>query len=136
MPANTSPVFPLTPVTTWGSLTAANTAVNGTGTVLTVFTAGADGARVDYIKARALGTNVATVVRVFLNNGSANTTAANNSLVMESNLPTTAASNAAEIGPDMVIPLNISIPAGFKVNVCLGTAVSAGWQFTAVGGNY
>jgi hypothetical protein len=32
--------------------------------------------------------------------------------------------------------LNISIPNGFKINVCIGTAVSAGWQFTAVGGNY
>jgi len=136
MPANTSPIFPLTPVTTWGTLTAANTAVNGTGTVATIFTAGTDGGRVDYIKARALGTNVTTVVRVFINNGSVNSTATNNSLITEAVLPATTASNSTEIGADVVIPLNISIPNGYKINVCIGTAVSAGWQFTAVGGNY
>jgi len=136
MPANTSPIFPLTPVTTWGALTAANTAVNGTGTVATLFTAGTDGGRVDYIKARALGTNVTSVVRVFINNGSANSTSTNNSLIAEAVLPATTASNSTEIGADVVIPLNISIPNGFKINVCIGTAVSAGWQFTAVGGNY
>jgi hypothetical protein len=136
MPANTSPIFPLTPVTTWGTLTAANTAVDGTGTVATIFTAGTDGGRVDYIKARALGTNVTTVVRVFINNGSVNSTATNNSLITEAVLPATTASNSTEIGADVVIPLNISIPNGYKINVCIGTAVSAGWQFTAVGGNY
>ena len=136
MPANTSPIFPLTPVTTWGTLTAANTAVNGTGTVATIFTAGTDGGRVDYIKARALGTNVTTVVRVFINNGLVNSTAANNSLITEAVLPATTASNSTEIGADIIIPLNISIPNGYKINVCIGTAVAAGWQFTAVGGNY
>ena len=136
MPANTSPVFPLTPITTWGSVTAANTTATGIGTVVTIFTAGTDGGRVDYIKARAVGTNVTTVVRVFINNGLINTTIANNSLIAEAVLPATAASNVTEIGADIIIPLNISIPSGYKINVCLGTAVAAGWQFTAVGGNY
>jgi hypothetical protein len=136
MPANTQPIFPLTPNVAWVVLTTANTAVDGTGTVGTVFTAGADGARVDYLKLRARGTNVASVLRVFLNNGSANTTAANNSLVAEYALPATTASAAAECGNDIVIPLNMTIPAGWKTNVTLGTAVAAGWQVTGFGGNY
>jgi len=81
MTANTQPIFPLTPKVSWGTVTTANTAKDGTGTVVTVFTAGADGSRIDQIKVRALGTNVATVIRFFVNNGSTNATAANNSLV-------------------------------------------------------
>ena len=46
MPANTSPVFPLTPVVPVGqTLTTANTAKDGTGTVVTLYTAGANGDR-------------------------------------------------------------------------------------------
>ena len=63
MPANITPIFPLTPKVSWTTLTTANTAKDGTGTVGTCYTAGTNGARVDYLKVRALGTNVATVLR-------------------------------------------------------------------------
>ena len=48
MPANTAPIFTLTPDVQWGTTTVAtaNTAKDGTGTVLTVFTAGANGSYV------------------------------------------------------------------------------------------
>lgn len=136
MAANTAPIFPLTPKATWTKLTAANTLTDGTGTVPVIFTAGADGGRLDKIRCRALGTNVATVVRVFLNNGSTAATATNNSLIAEKFLPATTAANAAEIGPNIDIEINLAIPATYTVMVCIGTAVSAGWQFTALGGNY
>lgn len=136
MVANTSPIFALTPQIGLATITAANTATDGTGTVNTVFTASTDGSRVDFIKCRALGTNVTSVLRVFLNNGSVNSTATNNSLFTEQVLPATTASNAIEIGPDIVIPLNISLPNGWKINVVLGTAVSGGWKITCLGGNY
>lgn len=136
MPANTNPIFPLTPQIGAATLTTANTATDGTGTVSTLITATVDGTRVDYIKARALGTNVTTVLRVFLNNGGVNTTATNNMLWAEQTLPATTASNSVDIGPDIVIPINLSLPNGWKINVVIGTAVSAGWRVTAVGGNY
>lgn len=135
MAANTTPIFPLIPVISWGTVSAANNVYNGTGTVTTITTAGLDGQRVDYIKARALGTNVATVVRVFVNNGADATVAANNSLFMERTLAATTANAAAETA-DWVIPCNLTLPAGYKLNVVLGTAVAAGWQFTTVSGNY
>lgn len=137
MPANFNPVFPLTPVTTFpaAAITSANTAKDGTGTVHLIFTAGADGGRIDYIKVRALGTNVATVMRVFVNNGSANTTAANNALFMERTIAATTLSEVAELA-DTVIPMNISLLATHRIYVVIGTAVAAGLMPTGVGGNY
>lgn len=136
MAANTSPIFPLTPQVGWTTLTTANTATDGTGTVSTIFTAGVDGGRVDYLRCVSLGTNVATVLRVFLNNGSTNATPANNSLFFELALPSTTAANDIETGSEYDVPLNLSLPNGYKVNVTNGTTVSAGWKITAVGGNY
>jgi len=135
MPANITPIFPLTPKVSWATLTTANTAKDGTGTVGTCYTAGSNGARVDYLKVRALGTNVATVLRVFLNNGSDNATAANNSLVLEQTIAATTLSEVAAL-VDNLVQLDMSIPAGYKINVTNGTTVAAGLQVTAFGGDY
>lgn len=136
MPANTAPIFPLTPQVNWTTLTTANTATDGTGTVSTIFTATTDGSRVDYIRCVSRGTNVATVLRIFINNGSTNATATNNTLFHEQSLPATTASNTVEAGGEMDIPLNISLPNTYRINVTIGTTVATGWGVTAVGGNY
>src|SRR5574343_1044472 len=102
MPANTSPIFPLTPNLAWATVTTANTAKDGTGTVATVFTAGTNGARVDYLKVRALGTNVATVIRVFINNGSTNATAANNTLIVDQTIAATTNSETAQLVDNLI----------------------------------
>lgn len=135
MAANTTPIFPITPKVEWGTLTTANNVYDGTGAVATLFTAGTNGGKVDYIKARAKGTNVATVVRLFINNGSDTTVASNNSLFMERALSATSASPTAETA-DWVIPCNVTLPAGYKITAVLGTTVASGWQFTSVGGDY
>lgn len=137
MAQNTAPIFPLVPSIQWaGPIQTANTGKDGTGTVFTVFTAHAtDGSRVDYLKSRALGSNVATVMRVFVNNGSTNATAANNSLFMERTIPATTLSEVAELA-DIMIPLDISLPAGYKINVTIGTTVAAGLSVSGVGGHY
>lgn len=141
MPANTNPIFSAKGAIQWNPaiLLAANTAKDGTGTVATVFTGNAAGNAsgnfVQKLVARALGTNVATVLRVFINNGSANTTAANNSLIAEFTLPATTLSEVAA-QPDFTVPLNLVVPAGYKLNCTLGTAVVAGYALTAIGGEY
>jgi hypothetical protein len=138
MAANTSPIFTGTPDIQWASpaLTAANTAKDGTGTVFTVFIADAtNGGYVHKLVARAAGTNVATVLRVFINNGAANTTAANNVLFTEMTLPaTTLIETAAQ--PAYELPLNVALPAGYKINCTIGTAVAAGYLLSVVGGKY
>jgi hypothetical protein len=136
MAQNTAPIYTLTQVNTWAAgVTAANTAMDGTGTVNAVFTAGANGAFLQRIRVKALGTNVATVIRFFLNNGSTNATAANNSLIGELTLPATTASNVTA-NPDFEYPMNLLMPNGYVINVTLGTAVSAGVSVTGIGGNY
>lgn len=136
MAANTTPIFVLSPKTDWSTvITTANTAMDGTGTVLTCFTAGADGGFVNRLAVRPMGTNVATVLRVFLNNGSTNATAANNALLVDISLPATTASNTTALNP-VDVPLNIGVPAGYKLNCTIGTTISAGINVTAIGGNY
>ena len=67
MAANTAPIFPRTPQVEWAQpVLAANTTTDLTsGTIYQVFAADAtEGSRVDYLQIMALGTNVATVLRV------------------------------------------------------------------------
>jgi hypothetical protein len=147
MAQNTSPIFPLTPVNTWVSGTAATAGTPGltanTTTDLTsgtiygpIFTGKAvDGSRLDFIKSRALGTNVATVIRIWINNGSATGTAANNTLYLERTLSSTSVSQVSE-QPDILLPLGISIPAGYRIYATFGTAVAAGFHLTAIAGDY
>ena len=140
MAANINPIFPLTPNVggaTWSTLTTANTAKDGTGTVVTILTAGATGNYVDSVKWMPLGTNTASVGRVFLNNGSSNATPANNTLLADISLPATTNSEVAAISTAaMTLSLKMAIPAGYKLNVTIGTTVAAGWNAVALGGDY
>ena len=147
MAQNTNPIFPLVPVNTWVSGAAANAATPGVtanttkdltaGTIYgPIFTGKAvDGSRLDFIKVRALGTNVATVIRIFINNGAATTTATNNALYIERTLSITTVSETSE-QPDIIVPMGISIPAGYRIYATFGTAVAAGFHLTAIGGDY
>ncbi len=135
MVANTAPIFSKAPADGWATVTAANTAKDGTGTVVTLFTAGADGAFIQKIVAMPLGTNVASVARFFLNNGSTNATPANNSLFGNLGLPATTNTEVAAQTPQE-LNVNVGIEAGRVINVVLGTAVAAGWQFTVFAGEF
>lgn len=136
MAANTVPIFCKAPQVNWGTIATANTAKDGTGTVVTVFTADAtNGGYVQRMICRAAGTNVATVIRVFINNGSTNATAGNNTLIAEYTLAATTLSEVAALA-NYEIPLNIVLEPGFKLNVTIGTTVAAGYAITTVGGKY
>lgn len=145
MPANLDPIYPLTPKVQWApAILTANTAKDGTGTVALVFTAGANGAKIDQIKVRPIGTNTASVMRFFVNNGSVNSTPANNTLVHEVSLPAITISEVAQQADiDVLIPKALGVacpipylPAGYKINVTIGTTVAAGWVVTVFGGDY
>lgn len=98
-------------------------------------TAGSNGSFVQRIRAQAEGTNTASVLRIYLNNGSSNTTATNNCLIGQVSLPgTTATNTAATVEVDY--PLNIALPAGFRIYVGVGTTVAAGWMCCCIAGQY
>ncbi len=142
MPANTTPIFPITPnqgeMNCILSTAMTNTkAMDGTETVGTAlalaYTAGANGSRVDTIKVRytatngstATGTSAATVIRFWLNNNSANTTATNNKFIGEIAMPAQVVTALATgTMPEYVLTLGISIPANYRIYA--GSTVAAG----------
>jgi len=141
MAANTAPIFPITPnpglmnvlLSTAMTNTKSYDGTDAAGTALAqCFLAGANGARVDTISleftstngATASGTTAATLVRFWLNNGAANTTATNNQLLGE--LPIAAATVTAlatSANPIYTFQVSKSIPAGYKIFAGLTVAV-------------
>lgn len=135
MPANFKPVFPLTPVVSVGqTIATANTAKDGTGTVVTLYTAGANGSKVGNIQVAYTGTSVATVLRLFINNGSTNATAGNNTLFKSITVPANTLSEVAAAA-DITTELNITLPPGYKINATIGTTVAAALALTVNGGD-
>lgn len=65
-----SPVYASTVNTGAGALSVANTGRDGSGTVVTLFTAGAGGSRIDKIVCKATVTTTAGTLRFWLHNGS------------------------------------------------------------------
>jgi hypothetical protein len=116
-----------------------------------VFTAGADGSRIDQVVCRlastngatASGTSAATLVRFWINNGSANTTAGNNIFLGEVAIPATAVTalgTSALTTYSLTLPVNgLNLPATYRIYA--GTTVAAGGTNIAIavsafGGNY
>lgn len=101
-----------------------------------VFTADAtNGSYVQRLRFKAIGTNTASVARIYINNGSANTTATNNSFYGELALAaTTLIATTSTI--DIDYPLSFALNPGFRIYVGLGTTVAAGWVVTPVAGDY
>lgn len=137
MAGNLSPIFSkVGKIGQAPAITLANTAKDGTGVVDVVFTADAtNGSFLQKLKIRPKGTNVASVMRLFLNNGGVTTTATNNTLFDEISLPATANTEVAAIA-GFEYAVNLALPAGYRLFVTLGTAVAGGYAVTGVGGDY
>jgi len=118
-----------------GPVKTANANRDGTGTVNTLYTGGANGSSISKISFRSAGTNVETVARIFMNNGSTNTTAANNILIAEVALPATSASQVGA-SPPVDIKGPDFLPAGYKVLVTIGTTVAGGWFISCTPTDY
>jgi len=113
-------------------LTAGDTTKDGTGSVSLLAQAGTSGAYLYQIRVMAYGTNsTSTILRVWLNNNSTPTVAANNSLLYEIQLPATTISETLAQKPQ-VYNCNIRLKANYRLYCCLSTTVSAGWQPFAV----
>lgn len=142
MPSNTTPIYSKIGDIQWTSnMTAQNTTTDLTsGTIYLAFTADAtNGGYVQRIRFKpnnaATINNVATVARVWLNNGSATGTAANNTFIDEISLPATTGSATAAL-PVYELPLNFAMPPGYTIYVTLGTSVVGGYRATVIGGSY
>ena len=142
MSANTSPIFTRAPDVQWVvNCTAANNTIDITsGTSYLAFTADAtNGGYVKElrVKANPSANTVATVMRIWLNNGSAIGTDVNSTLIGELGIPATTAAASTPL-PDFTYALEMPLPAGYKIYVTFGTAPGGSGEYcvTAVGGKY
>jgi len=133
--ANIDPIFPGTIKVGSGKVLTANTNVDGTGTLVTVFTAGTNGSVVDSMTVYHLGTNIATVLRVFLKDST------NYYLIYEKTIAANTVSQVAESTAYDVLfngtdRKRILLPANAQLVACVGTTIAAGVQVTCFGGDY
>lgn len=144
MPGNSEPIYTrVGDLSSNGSTGMASTLTTATGDYtgasanhVLVFTADAtNGGYVQKLRFTAIGTNTASVARIYINNGSANTTASNNSIFGQVSLPATTAINTAAT-VEIDYPMGVALNPSFRIYVGLGTTVAAGWVCVAVGGKY
>lgn len=149
MSANSDPIYSKVGDIQWSgtsalfssAMTAGNvSSYDGTdANVKQIFSADAtNGGYVQRIRAKCCaltGTSAASVLRIWINNGSTNATAVNNVLVGEVGLPAVTNTVVAAT-PDVELTLNIALPAGYKLYAGLGTAVTTGWAVVTIGGKY
>ncbi len=143
MTANVNPLFVKTPnagamnaiLSTAMTNTKAYDGTEAVGTAMAlVFTGGADAALIEKISIRyssingatASGTTTATVIRFWLNNGSANTTATNNKQIGSITIPAaTVTALASSAMPEIVLPSDMikSVPAGYRIYAGMTVAI-------------
>lgn len=145
MPANTSPIYSIAgDIQSVASNNSglvvgptANTALDGSGTLYKLFTAGANGSYVQKVRFRPVGSPAATVCRIFISS-SATTSATNTWLYDEITLPAvtlsqTAASSVFEL------PINFALNANYLLYVTFGTSTGStgtGYSVVCVAGDY
>lgn len=140
MASNFNPIFTRVADVQWISyiVTANTTADLTAGTSYLLFTADAtNGGYVQKARFRSTpaGNTTATVLRLWINNGSTTGTATNNILYDEITLPAVTASGTAA-QPSYEIPLNIALPPGYKLYATIHTGSANGWAATVIGGKY
>jgi len=150
MPANTSPVYPLTPNTPVGKVigAAANVKSDGAGTIGTdimiVFTAGANGSFLESVRfspfaSAAATATTPTTLRLFLSSATSGAvTSANTSLLQEITAGAQTADHSTTATFFFEIPLNKKIQANYTIlaSAHVINAASTGWMCTAWGGDF
>ena len=145
MPANTAPIFSIVgavdsaAANNTGTVAGptANTAQDGSGTLIKAFTAGANGSYIQKIRFRPVGSPAATVCRVFISS-STSTSATNSWLYDEVTLPATTLSQTVASSV-FELPLNIAIDPNYLLYVTFGTSTGSagtGYSVVVVGGDY
>jgi len=144
MAANTNAVFLLTPKTGFTiTSTSAVTSFDGTdANVKLLFTASATfGSKIEDVYWQYTGSTGANSpnIRFWINNGSTVATAANNSYLMEFNIPNVTVSQMAVNSPGSVGLMwraNLILPVSYRLYVATTAAITNGIAVTAVGGDY
>ena len=126
--------FAATPRCAIAQVLTANAARDGTGTIATIFIAGASGSRIDAVSIKAVGTSTAGMVRLFIHDG------ANARLLTE--VPVRAKTPAATVPAEethlslgnlsQILPL--ILPTGYSLRA--STEKAETFNILAFGGDY
>lgn len=119
--------YAATPKVGVGQLSVANAALDGTGTIVTVFTAGASGSRLDSVTIKATTSVVNGVVRLFVNDGTTSY------LLTEVPVQSTTASTTNTTFEDGR-QLNIVLQTGWSLRAA--TSVAQTINIIAIGGDF
>ena len=126
--------YAATPKCGVGQVSVANTTRDGTGTIATIFTAGANGSRIDAIDLKAVGTTTAGMLRLFIHDG------VNARLLTE--LPVVAVTPSAALpswearlnGNSMSQVLPLVLPTGYSLRASTHNAET--FNVIALGGDF
>ena len=113
---STTANYASTPRAALGQVSVANTARDGTGTIATIFTAGASGSRVDDIAIVATGTTTAGVVRLFINDGT------NSRLWQEILVTATTPSTTVQVWSSVQLNQALLLPNGWSLRASTNNA--------------
>jgi hypothetical protein len=153
MPANTAPIFTLTPNIGRVQIPTTNAQIKSDGTsagtttdvVYKAFTSGANGSFVDKVRfsivATAAVTSVACVLRVYLSSVAAPGATIGGTdtwLVGEVSVPAIAAASTTVATGQYDVQLNLVVPTGLYLHVSQSIAQTTNsfWQAMAMGGDY
>ena len=121
--------FVATPKVGLFNISVANTDLTGAGTIGTVFSAGADGSRIERCVVKATGTTTAGMVRLFIHNGTAAT------LLTEIQVAAvTPSGTLPAFETTLVFDGGLVIPTGYSLRAATHNAES--FQLTALGGDF
>ncbi len=123
-----APVFAATPRCAVGALSAANTNRDGTGTIVTVFTAGSSGSKIEEVRITPAVTTTAGMVRLYLHDGSTYYLFSEH-VIAAATLSGTVASTVTTITFD-----NLILPNGWSLRA--STQVANSIMVTAFGGDF
>jgi hypothetical protein len=127
-----APAFIATPRIGAVTVSTANTARDGTGTIATVFTAGANGSRIEEVVLKATGDPADSIVTLFLHDGSTYF------LFDEVDLADPAAASTTVTGYRMSRTYdNLVLPTGWSLRAAITVALSSGViNAIALGGDF
>lgn len=132
MAVTATPIFVQTPRVEIGSLSTANTNRDGSGTIISIWTAGANGSRIEHIDITAYGATTAGVIRLYIHDGS--TSALWKEILVPATTPSTtvavfmASLDCSQPGNSLLLPAAYSLRAS--------THIAENFRVAAVGGDF
>lgn len=130
----TTPAYAATPRCGIGQISTANTGRDGSGTLGTIFTAGASGSRIDAVMLKATATTTAGMIRLYIHDGTTARLLTEVPVVAVTPSATTPAWEAQLTANGLSDVLPIILPNGYSLRAAPNNAET--FNVIAVGGDF